>query len=619
MARTENIQPRRQILDIWRAAAQYVYRGRSWQWDGLVSSNSISDAEQLLCLLLPATQMSQLGLETPNNTPEDVLDALKALGDPVQIPQVLISAMEEFLDRYTKPDGVPDFSGGSYFVPQSPQEELTVKQRDLDVIVSYATSVSLCLATLGFLTKYSENPLRGTWAKRVESIQTRVQFRLTAALTGLMRGFTMNPIVLDDREGRNLIETLNQGLGSERAVITEFNDQMKSVRGRLREARLGVVRAEELDNPNLLFEIGWTWGIASDAPIFKLDLNEPAEITGVQQTGYALSKPYLYFTLVALDAIEQLDSERTRVLGLLDERQLRLANALITRRDLTQMYWSRLARFDKTRWPLEDLPWKTVDGQESDYYSLLVSAVLIQDLRTRDANEDDLRRLEPLLTELAGRLRITRRPLINDPVLAMHAPGMGITLDGSELLGPLMQWQVSDFSPLLLKRTVQVAGLTTDAVVRDKLLSLAALVWRHMAARRYIKGPAAGLWDYPTGEYSELPETGEQPAWYMTYRVTEALVTAAATQTSRLTRNEGLTTQAVAMVSEAEYLLNQELMSTEASNTPLQRTLQELRVSMDRAKELAYDKPSTAIALSITVVTQLDKIELGRLDAKQGL
>jgi hypothetical protein len=425
--------------------------------------------------------------------------------------------------------------------------------------------------------------------------------------------------VLEHREGRNLIETLNQGLGSERAVITEFNEQMKTVRSRLREARLGVVRAEELDNPNLLFEIGWTWGIASDAPTFKLDLNESPEITGVQQTGYALSKPYLYFTLVALDAIEQLDSERTRVLGLLDERQLRLANALITRRDLTQMYWSRLARFDKTRWPLEDLPWKTVDGQESDYYSLLVSAVLIQDLRTREANEDDLRRLEPLLTELAGRLRITRRPLINDPVLAMHAPGMGITLDGSELLGPLMQWQVSDFSPLLLKRTVQVAGLTTDAVVRDKLFILAALVWKHMAARRYIKGPAAGLWDYPTGEYSELPETGEQPAWYMTYRVTEALVTAAATQTSRLTRNEGLTTQAVAMVSEAEYLLNQELMSTEASNTPLQRTLQELRVSMDRAKELAYDKPSTAIALSITVVTQLDKIELGRLDAKQGL
>jgi hypothetical protein len=619
MARTESIQPRRQILDTWRSVASYSYRSRAWHWGGAVESNSISDAEQLLCLLQPATMMPQLNLEIPNNTSDDALEALRPFGDSVQIPQVLVAAMEQYLDRYTRPDGVPDFSGGSYCVPQVERDDLNPDQRGIDVLVSYAASVSLCLSALGFLAVYGENSARGVWNERVARVTGRIRFRLTAALTGLMRGFTMNAIVLDEPEGKALVRMINQAGSPLRLVVAEFNEQMKTVRGRLGEARLGVSKAEDLDNPNVLFEVGWTWGVASDAPQFKLEPNEPPELTGVQQKGYAISKPYLYFTLVALDAIELLGSERTRVLGLLDDRQERLANALLTRRELTQMYWSRLARFGRGRWPLEDLPWQTVDDQESDYFSLLVCAVLIQDLRRREANEDDLRRLEPLLSELANRARLTRRPTRDDPAVAMHSPGLLITLEGSELLGPQMAWRVSDFAPLLLKRAMQVAALTSDSLARDRLMELASEVWNHMAARRFTRGAAAGLWDSPSAVYPGTVDMSDEPAWYTTYRVTDALVTAATTQSSRPTRNDDLSMTATAMVSEAEYLLNQELMSTESSNTPLQRTLQELRAAVGRARTLIDTQPSTAIALALNTVTQLDKIELSRVDARQGL
>ena len=43
------IQTRRHILEIWRAAVDYCYRDGKWTWGGHRSGrNSISDAEQLL-------------------------------------------------------------------------------------------------------------------------------------------------------------------------------------------------------------------------------------------------------------------------------------------------------------------------------------------------------------------------------------------------------------------------------------------------------------------------------------------------------------------------------------------------------------------------------------------
>jgi hypothetical protein len=623
---TENIQPRRQLLDIWKATAQYsMDANHEWRWGGRRGSNSISDAQQLLCLLQPATEIGALRVELPDDTNDDVLRSLEAFGDSVQIPRMLTLGIEQFVGTYTGPDGTPLFGGGSYFVPVNPDETLTAEQLDTHVIVSYATSVSLCLAALGFLDIYSNAATtKGQWRNRVLDIRDRASNRLTAALVGLLRGFTINTLQPGSEEGRNLIGLLNQEGLPERRIVEHFNKEMETVRGRLSEARMGVSRAEELDNPNLLFEVGWTWGIASDAP--KIPLDVPGTDIGVQGDGVALSAPYLYYTVVALDAIEQLTSDRTRVLGLLNPQQERLSNNLDTRRNLTQLYYSRLGRFDSGvggRWPIEDLPWRTPDGNESDYWSLLIGAVLIQDLRDRNSSEDIVRRIDPLLSELANRARITRRQLRDDPALALHFPGLLNGLDGAELLGPPMGWRINDFSPLLLKRATQLASQTNSAEVRDRMLTLSTDIWNHLLERQIAKEPAAGLWDDPVRIYPQLNEHQTMPSWNLTYSVVDALVGSAATLVRRQTKAPILSQTAAAMVSEAEYLLNQQLMETPSLNSGLQGNLMEIRDSLQRARDLIDDQPSTAIALCIAAVTKLDKNTQARQDVgsqgRQGL
>jgi hypothetical protein len=625
MARTENLQPRRQLLDIWKAAATYSYVGKHWRWGGMQEANSISDAEQLLTILLPATSLTELSLEDPDDTAEDVIDVLgPTFGDSVNIPRVLVQTLDQYLERYTAEGGSPVFSGGSYFHPLDPEAQLTDDQLNLDVVVSHATSVTLCLSALGFLDVYANAPTtRGVWRAKVLDVRDRTSVRLTAALAGLLRGFTMNPLDTASTEGMNLIATLNRDGLPVRRVIDQFNDRMETVRGRLSEARMGVARADELDNPNVLFEVGWTWGIAENAPPIALDDADAAAAIGPQRDGVALSAPYLYFTTIALDAIEQLTSDRTRVLGLLNPQQERLATSLGVRRDLTQRYWSRLARFGSGttgNWPVEDMPWRTADGIESDYFSLLVCAVVTQDFVQRtNANEDELRRIAPLLSELANRARITRRHLRGDQMLELHSPGLLNALDGADKLGPAMGWRITDFAPLLLKRVVQFARLTTDADVRDTLLSLASHIWSHLSQRRLLDGTASGLWDDPARVFSEVGTSRTMPSWNMTIRVADALVAAADTLVKRQTRTPALSQQASSMVSEAEWLLNQQLMATPSINSPLQNALQEIRDSLQRAKGLVDTQPSVAIALCVHAVTQLDKNTLARADVSQGL
>lgn len=620
MADVDFIQPRYEILELWRAVARQSYRDGRWQWAEHTQPNSISDAEQLLCIVFPATNRPQLSLEVPNSIPDDVLDSLHSLGDSVQIPRAIIAATEEYLDRHTREDGTPGFGAGGYYVVSAETtESVSEDQLDLDSVVSYATSINLCLAILGFLLQYRERGARGDWVARVDKVVPRVRDRLTAALTGLLRSFTMNVFSLDSEDGRFLIPMLNQEGRPDQAVVSEFNQRMQVVRGRLREARLGVARAEDLDNPNLLFEIGWTWSIADDAPPFHLEDEDQSigEIAGAQRKGYALSKPYLYFTLVALEAIELLSAERVRVLGLLDARQERLASALFIRRDLTQIYWSNLARFGTARWPLEDLPWRTLDGVESDYLTLLVCAVLLQDLARREANEDDLRRLQPLLSELANRGRITRRSLNNDQAVEIHYPGLRITLDGAEVLGPPLDWRLTDFSPLLLRRIAQAAGLTTNQRRRDDLLSLGISVWNHLARRAFTDGEHKGLWDDPSRVFDRIGISAIRPSWTLNFRVVEALVSIWSSQANRATRNQDLGDMAIAMISEAEYKVNQELAYTVALQTPLQATLQELREAVGRAKGLSDGQPATAMAMCIPILQELDRISLGRNDAQR--
>src|SRR5579872_696153 len=109
------IQTRRHILEIWRATVNHCYRDGEWTWGGHRSGrNSISDAEQLLTILYPATAVTELKLDQVDQTADDVLDYLSPLGNALDIPRRLIGVLKEYMRTYLV-DGTPDFSGDSYF------------------------------------------------------------------------------------------------------------------------------------------------------------------------------------------------------------------------------------------------------------------------------------------------------------------------------------------------------------------------------------------------------------------------------------------------------------------------------------------------------------------------
>ncbi|MCY1139086.1 hypothetical protein OWR29_13900 [Actinoplanes sp. Pm04-4] len=292
------------------------------------------DAEQLLCLLLPVTRLSEFRPAPPI--------------EPQRLAAIL-------LDHY-------------------------VASGDGDTVDSYAVSAALSLATLEFVS---------TSGVQRPDLRERASARLTAALTGLVHGFRVTEFDADSPAGRALLATVNQQMRPERQVIAE-----------LRETLGGS--GPEAD----LFECGWA--------------------------------PDLAATVAALDAIEDLLSERTRLLGLLDEEQQRLSQALQLYAERTRTYWTVVATFGTGRWPLEDVPWRS-SGGESGYLTLLVASIAMKGL----AYGPGLVRVGRVLTELA---------------------------------------RAGDYGPLLLQRTAELAGLVDDAYERDRLLATVDELWNRLPA-----------------------------------------------------------------------------------------------------------------------------------------
>lgn len=607
------MQPRQQLLEVWRATARSSAKNGKWIWGGRDGANSISDAEQLLCLMTPATTVESFKLDQPNATEEHVAAALRNLGDPMEIPQRLVRVLTEYMERYTDTDGTPVFSGDTYFRTAGPEEEPTAAQTALDVVDSFAMSVTLTLATIGFLRVFRSELRREDIRREVDKLEALASKRLSAAMIGLLRSFTVYVFDADSREGRALVRTANQTGLPPRQVVERLRRALRQVSATLREVTIGSGAAQvpDLDNPNRLFECGWSWGIAKDAPVVDV-----VDDVGVQRDGVAQAAPYLYFTVVALDGIAALFSERTRILGLLNEEQQRLARALQIRWDLTQQYWSTIASFDAVRWPLEDIPWRTNDELESDYFSLLVTAVTVQDLINRRASDTELSRVGRVLEELANRGRITRRPLGSDPALEMHAPGVRFDLLGSDDQGgPQLSWVVSDFSPLLLKRTIQIAGLVRDPDLRGRLLAQADLIWDHLERRRLKSGPGHALWDDPSGVFSKVDTLGDQPSWYYTERVVECLVTAANLVSRPPLRSEVLTELAGELINEADHLFDRELLGGAGEAGPaLRNSLQTARASLRRARDVLSDRPGTAFVLASDVLRELEQLAAARQD-----
>ncbi|MEU7877719.1 SCO2524 family protein [Microbispora bryophytorum] len=609
------LQPRQQLLELWEAAARASYRDGVWTWGGRDGSNSISDAEQLLCFMYPASELPGFRLDTPDETADDVLAALAVLGDSVEIPKLLLRVMGQYLRTYTAEDGRPVFSGGSYFRPLDDEAKVTPEQLQLDVVDSFSMSVTLALGTLGFLKVFRQSVRRESIRREIRELEDLASKRLSAAMAGLLRSFTVNAFDPGSTAGRALLRTVNQTGAPTRRVLDDLRRELRPVRAGLRDLTIGSGSQLDLDNENLLFECGWTWGVVKDAP----DIVTPLDI-GPQPKGVAADTPFLYFTVNALVGISDLFSARTRVLSLLNDDQITLAQAIQRRWDLTQSYWRTIATYGRGTWPLEDIPWRTVDEKESDYYSLGVTAMVVQNLVNNRAADVDLGRVAAVLEELAVRARIIRRAVPGDPPVLMHSPGVPINLHGSDSLGPHLVWVVSDFAITLLKRTIWAASIAQNTRMRERLLALADQIWRHIMQRRQTDGLAAGLWDQPGNVFTDIEVRDEDPSWYFSERVVEFLVSAAASSGEPPLRSPQLVELALQMLGEAEHLLDQELVARPlVGGQTIQPKLRSIQASLQRARSIVSDRPATAQALINDALLGLERLSAARDSASEAI
>ncbi|MEV0647605.1 SCO2524 family protein [Phytomonospora sp. NPDC050363] len=617
------IQPRQHLLEIWEAVARSSIREKhadertsregDWVWHGGDADDSVSDTQQLLCLMFPAAELPAFGLATPDETIEPVVRALSPLGTAVQIPRVLTRVLISFLERHSDSEGDPRFSGGGCFASET-REAPTPGQRALDVTESFALSITLTLAVLTFARTLREGLRSRLVMAEVDKLEALANKRLTAAMVGLLRSFTVNAFEADSPEGQILLGSLNQADVADRRLVAELRRELRDVNAGLRDLTIGSGREAELEGQTTLFECGWSWGVIDGAPEIL-----HAESGGAQRKGVALDASSLYFTAVALDGIADLFSTRTRVLGLLDAEQRRLADSLHLRWEMTRRYWAKLATFGEGRWPLESMPWNTTDAVHSDYSSLLVSAIVTRDMVDRRVSDENLSRLGRVLTELAKRGRVIERAEGNDRAILLHAPGTRVGLDGADKVGgPALYRQVSDFAAVLLKCIVRVAAPIDDVGLRAELLRTRDGVWDHLVRRRFTAGQYRHLWDEPSNVYTQLGgRHADGPSWHHTLRVVESLVGAAELVRGDPPRSDFMIRQAQHSLSEAEHLYDQELLDGAAEcGVPIRDLLMMVQTNLARAKAIQYRRPASAIAIVQEVLRDLDRLAAARQDAK---
>ncbi|MEV8503501.1 SCO2524 family protein [Actinoplanes sp. NPDC051475] len=611
------IQPRHEIMEAWRALARYSHENGRWHWSRDEARSSIADAEQLLCILAPATEVSPLRLGEPAHTAQDVREALCAMGDNIDVPVLLVRLLADYLGTYTTDDGTPVFAGGARFTLGPGQSgEITAEQRRLDVVDSFSVSVTLMLSALGFLQEFRRSLTREDLIKELEEVRDGARRRLTAAMVGLMRSFAVNVFTVDDDFGREQLRRVDEEGIPARQVVEELRATMRAIHARLRDGIVsgsGVAESRALENPNHLFECGWSWGVVRDTEtIERYDV-------GRQPAGVAERAPYLYFTAVALDAIEGLLSTRTRLLGLLDRHQAELAEGLRIRSELTRSFWTELATFGRGRWPLENVPWRTTDGLEHEYYSLLVGGMVVQGPTLGTAvDQRDLIRVGDVLVKLAQRVRVTERAIRSDvAVVGAHVPGVKEPLRGSEAGGaPQLAWTVSDIAPRLMRGALRLAGLMTNGPARDRVLGLAQDTWHHLSLRRLVDGPGSGLWDQPARTFPGLVADGADGAdvsWYHTKRVIDCLVDVGHLVSGRPPASPHLTRTAADMLREADHVLQSEyLRGTGGAGGKLKDELSGIEFVLERAHAVLGERPGTAVSWAQDALRRLDMLAAAR-------
>nr|BFE71500.1 hypothetical protein GCM10020092_048010 [Actinoplanes digitatis] len=219
-----------------------------------------------------------------------------------------------------------------------------------------------------------------------------------------------------------------------------------------------------------------------------------------------------------------------------------------------------------------------------------------------------------MLDELANRSRITRRSTALETAHNVHHPGLRFPLEGSENVGgPQLSWTVADISPLLLKRTLNLASLLSDGTSRSRLLDLSDDLWKHLQQRLISDGIPNGIWDQPAGAFPQVEVKYSEPSWYYTKRVVDCLVTAARVINEPPLRSELLANVAAELLNEAAHLYDRErLNGSTYSGQTLREELKQIGVELERARTVRRERPGVAVAVTEDVLRRLDRLSAAR-------
>lgn len=564
------IDPTSELLGVWARwmrysldADQTVDPGdnyRRWGDAETPERNAVADAEMLECVLLPGTAVESLSLErvlAPSRRVRETLtDARKALspagaesGHVARALALLLHRLRDYLRAHTDDAGRPTFRADGYVYAMD--DELPEGGFPCDFVDAYSLAMSVCVQTLTILRAWSEKDVRdeisqawrgeGLPSLDLDELVQLTEERLTAAMRGLKDSFVAIPST-DDQWNYVAREPVDLSSNGSHFPHSEEMNRVRSQVERYLHTDLGD------DRP---WECGFTWGRARNV---------------LPGHGWpAMEAPYLYSTVVALDGIRDVASQSVLSSDILKSEQASLAAELSFCAAATVRHWEGLALASQPLTGiarLEDVPWRTPDYDESEYYTLLVSRILVGDGRSSTlGNSDILDRLVRVAEELAQRGRITRHPVADDvagrvagrterrdvhasdSALRLHQPGKVLRLDpaaGSD--GISVSLRIYDYAPQLLKLAAKLAQATPSEPAQERLRVVIEATWRHIAARqaRSIDGspipgrawatwPPQGLWNMrglsiERDSHEDNTRWMGVNSWYMTERVVEALV-----------------------------------------------------------------------------------------------
>lgn len=614
----QRLDPGEEVLAVWRSWVDAAAAGR---WGDVRNRrNSILDSEFLNCLLMPQMDIAGLDLSDLDEVETGIYEVLRPLassaGDrevnhdgcclPNDVLETLTTTLLAYFNEYQH-DGQPHFLSGGYAASES--------GRDVEVVDSYTLATAVSVNTL-YLTDQWITQARGTDRYRYlsrtwEDLRNLADRRLTAAMTGLVGSFSVNTECAQEWR--------------EKTGIPWDPSRMRD----LVELRTRLSALGEQIGPHDAFECGWSWG---QPPVgerrgfggdFRVDTvaDFTLESRGNGDLTYAASTPYLYFTMTAVNAIASLFTSKVQAAEVLDGTQLYLASRLRYLWETTSRFWATLAsaETDDGQLVIENIPWRTSDGTENDYYTLYIVGLLAANLArgVSSASEALIERFTSILEELAQRARVTRRPVPADrdpSVRATHYPGFSVELrSGAEdgVLSAQGTWQVYDMSPSLLRCTANLLQVVTSQENRDRLVTLRDAIWRHLAARRSDTigdhGGRSSSWDDLSGVYSRMDfdvphwEDSAQHSvhsWYYTQRVIEALVGVARSKDRRLPDTPQLDEITPELLSELDWMISRH---REQDPDGAER----LRQLSSWARDRLRDRPALAFSIATKIGQEL--------------